>query len=117
MKVDATVRGTSFPQTRSPARNFVGVDLHEKSITACDMDENRKVLARRTLACTQTKEIVEFFRQFRPFKEVVEAAASHLWFVELVEPMAEKVVLANRDKLRVITESTRKTDRLDARFN
>ena len=80
--------------------NFIGVDLHKKSITVCVMDEKRKVLARKTLACTQTDEIVEFFRQFRPFKVVVEATASYLWFVELVEPLAEKVVLANPKKLR-----------------
>ena len=55
-----------------------------------------------------------FCRQFRPFKVVVEATASYLWFVELVEPLAEKVVLANPKKLRVIAESTKKTDRLDA---
>ena len=78
------------------------------------MVEKRKVLARKTLACTQTNEIVEFFRQFRPFKVVVEATASYVWFVELVEPLAEKVVLANPKKLRVIAESTKKTDRLDA---
>ena len=94
--------------------NFIGVDLHKKSITVCVMDEKRKVLARKTLACTQTDEIVEFFRQFRPFKVVVEATASYVWFVELVEPLAEKVVLANPKKLRVIAESTKKTDRLDA---
>ena len=94
--------------------NFIGVDLHKKSITVCVMDEKRKVLARKTFACTQTDEIVEFCRQFRPFKVVVEATASYVWFVELVEPLAEKVVLANPKKLRVIAESTKKTDRLDA---
>jgi transposase len=59
---------------------------------------------------------VEFFRQFRPFKVVVEATASYLWFVELLEPLAEKIVLANPKKLRVIAESTKKTDRLDAQI-
>src|SRR5271157_2482995 len=75
--------------------NFIGVDLHKKSITICVMDEKRKVLARKTLACTQTNEIVESFRQFRPSKVVVEATASYVWFVELVERLAEKVVPAN----------------------
>ena len=96
--------------------NFIGVDLHKKSITVCVMDEKRKVLARKTLACTQTDEIVEFFRQYRPFKVAVEATASYPWFVDLVEPLAEKVVLANPKKLRVIAESTKKTDRLDAQI-
>ncbi len=94
--------------------NFIGVDLHKKSITICVMDEKRKILARKTLSCTQTDEIVEFFRQFRPFKVVVEATASYAWFVEVLEPLAEKIVLANPKKLRVIAESTKKTDNLDA---
>ena len=94
--------------------NFIGVDLHKKTITVCVMDQKRNVLARKTLSCNQPDQIVEFFRQFRPFKVVVEATASYLWFVELVEPLAEKVVLANPKKLRVIAESTKKTDRLDA---
>jgi transposase len=94
--------------------NFIGVDLHKKSITLCVLNENLRVLARKTAFCDQTDQIVEFCRQFRPFKVVVEATASYLWFVELVEPLAEDVVLANPKKLRVIAESTKKTDRLDA---
>ena len=34
--------------------NFVGVDLHKKSITVCVMDQNRKVLARKSINCDQT---------------------------------------------------------------
>jgi transposase len=94
--------------------NFIGVDLHKKIITVCVMSDQLRVLARKTLYCENPDEIVEFFRQFRPFKVVVEATASYCWFVELVEPLAEKVVLANPKKLRVIAESTKKTDRLDA---
>ncbi len=96
--------------------NFIGVDLHKKSITVCVMDQNRKVLARKTIDCKETTEIVAFFRKFRPFKVVVEATASYPWFVELVEPMADEVVLANPKKLRVIAESTKKTDKLDAQI-
>jgi transposase len=94
--------------------NFIGADLHKKSITLCVMDEKLKILARKTVPCDQPDQILEFFRQFRPFKVVVEATASYLWFVELLEPLAEGIVLANPKKLRVIAESTKKTDRLDA---
>jgi transposase len=94
--------------------NSIGVDLHKKMITVCVMNENLSVLARKTLYCDQPDTIVAFFRQFRPFKVVVEATASYYWFVALVEPLAEKVVLANPKKLRVIAESTKKTDRWDA---
>jgi transposase len=96
--------------------NYIGADLHKKLITVCVMNENRTVLARKTLYCNQPEQIVEFFRQFRPFKVAVEATASYFWFVELLEPLAEKIVLANPKKLRVIAESTKKTDRLDAQI-
>jgi transposase len=94
--------------------NFVGADLHKKIITVCVMNEKLSVQARKTLYCDQPEQIVGFFRQFPPFHLVVEATASYLWFVELLEPLAEKIVLANPKKLRVIAESTKKTDRLDA---
>jgi transposase len=102
------------PRTRSPALNSIGVDLHKKLITVCVMNQDRTVLARKTLYCDQPDSIVACFRQFRPFKVVVEATANYPWLVELLEPLAERVVLANPKKLRVIAESTKKTDRLDA---
>src|SRR4051812_29764218 len=47
---------------------------------------------------------------------VVEATAYYEWLVELIEPLAEPVVLATPKKLRVIAESTKKTDQLVARI-
>jgi transposase len=94
--------------------NFIGVDLHKKIITVCVMGQDLKVIARKTLSCNQPDQITDFFRQFRPFKVVVEATASYHWLVELLEPLAERVILANPKKLRIIAESTKKTDRLDA---
>jgi transposase len=96
--------------------NSIGVDLHKKIITVCVMNDKLTVLARKTLYSVQPDEIVEFFKKFQPFNVVVEATASYQWFVELVEPVAEKIVLANPNKLRVIAESTKKTDRLDAQI-
>ena len=96
--------------------NFIGVDLHKKIITVCVMDEKLKVQGRKTLHCDRPDQIVEFFRQFHPFKVVVEATANYLWLVDRLEPLAQRVVLANPKKLRVIAESTKKTDRLDAQI-
>lgn len=95
---------------------YVGVDLHKNLIMVCVVDENRKVLARKTLGCSEPARIVAFFESLGEFQVVVEATAGYVWFVELMEPLAEKVVLANPKKLRVIAESTKKTDRLDAQI-
>jgi transposase len=96
--------------------NFVGADLHKKTITLCVMDQQRTILGRRTLDCAEPHRIPEYLEAFRPLEIVVEATASYLWFLDLVQPRAERVVLANPSKLRVIAESTKKTDRLDAQI-
>jgi transposase len=94
--------------------NYVGIDLHKKTIVVCVMNQDRKVTARRTYFCGETDAIREFFAALGTFRAVVEATASYEWLVALIEPLAEKIVLANPKKLRVIAESTKKTDKLDA---
>jgi transposase len=46
---------------------------------------------------------------------VVEASASTEWLLVLLEPLADRLVLAHPKKLRIIAESTRKSDKLDAK--
>lgn len=94
--------------------NYVGIDLHKKTIVTCVLNQDRKVITRRTFACSRTAEIRDFFAGLGPFRAVVEATASYEWLVSLIEPLADRVVLANPKKLRVIAESVKKTDKLDA---
>jgi transposase len=93
---------------------FVGVDLHKQTISLCVMDRERQVLLRKTLSCRDVTGIRECFAALGEFTVVVEATASYEWFLEVVEPLAARVVLAHPGKLRVIAESTRKSDKLDA---
>ncbi len=98
---------------------YVGVDLHKQVISVCVViqeDGKRKVVARRSLRCNEPKTIESFFAHVTPFQVVVEASATYEWFVELVDPLADRVILAHPKKLRVIAESTRKTDKLDAQI-
>ena len=94
--------------------NFIGIDLHKKTISACVMNQDRKVLKRQTLPCSEPKLIVAFFRQWGEFQAVVEATASYEWLWQLLEPLAQRLVLAHPKKLRVIAESKNKSDKLDA---
>ena len=58
--------------------------------------------------------MAEYFAALGEYQLVVEATASYEWFVQLVEPTADRVVLAHPGHLRVIAQSKRKTDKLDA---
>jgi hypothetical protein len=46
---------------------------------------------------------------------VIEATASYEWLWQLLEPLAQRLVLAHPKKLRIIAESTRQSDKLDAK--
>ena len=92
---------------------YVGVDLHKQGISVCVViqeDGRRKVMARRNFRCKEEDKIKAFFAELKPFRVVVEATASYEWFVSLLEPLADRVLLAHPKKLRVIAESTRKTE-------
>jgi transposase len=93
---------------------FVGVDLHKQTIVICVVNQAYRVTERRRFACGETEAIAAWFADQAPFEVVVEATASYEWFVQLVEPHAARIVLAHPGKLRVIAESTRKSDKIDA---
>src|SRR3989304_4737948 len=95
--------------------NYVGIDLHKKVIVLCVVDQARNVLQRKRFSCSDEAGIRAFFEGLRPFQAVVEATASYEWLVKLLDPLADRVVLAHPRKLRIIAESTRKNDKLDAR--
>ncbi len=95
--------------------NFVGIDLHKKTITVWVCDKDRRKIERLRFYCSTPELIVAYFRKLGAFRAVVEATASYEWLVRLLEPLADRIVLAHPGKLRVIAESTRKSDKVDAR--
>ena len=62
--------------------NFVGCDLHKKTITMCVVNQARDVLASRRLSCSDTAGITDWIEQFRPLQLVVEATAGYEWFAK-----------------------------------
>ena len=95
---------------------YVGIDLHKKTISICVVNKERRKLGEKRLFCSAPETIVEYLRKLGEFQAVVEATASYEWLVRLIEPLAQRVVLAHPKKLRVIAESTRKSDKIDARL-
>lgn len=96
---------------------YVGVDLHKHVIRLCVIRVvrgKRKVFVRKGFACCDMEGIRGFFEGLGRFEVVVEATASYEWFFRLVEDLAYRLRLAHPKKLRVIAESTRKTDKIDA---
>jgi transposase len=96
---------------------YVGVDLHKQTISLCVVElvgRERRIVERKRFACRDEEQIADYFRQLGAYEAVVEATASYEWFVQLIEPTATRIALAHPGKLRVIAESKKKTDKLDA---
>lgn len=96
---------------------YVGVDLHKHSIVLCVVvlaAGRPKVVERARFRCDGSEAIRAFFQELGPFQVVVEATAAYEWFFLLIEDLADRLVLAHPKKLRVIAESTRKSDKIDA---
>ena len=96
---------------------FIGADLHKKSITFCavEKDDNQiRVVQRQRILCSEAERMEAFLQKCMPCELTVEATIGYEWFAELASKLAQRVVLAHAGKLRIIAESTRKTDKIDA---
>ena len=78
------------------ACRFVGVDLHKHTITIAVVDAARRPVSRRRFSNLDTVAIVVFLKSLGSFELVVEATASYEWFVQLVEPLAKRLILRIR---------------------
>ncbi len=98
---------------------FVGADLHKKSITFCVVrlvGRTTEFVKRKRILCKDVAAIETFYQELGTFQVTVEATIGYDWFAAVAEKYAERVVIAHAGKLRVIAESTRKTDKIDARI-
>lgn len=98
---------------------YVGVDLHKQIIVFCVVvvvGGRRRIEKRWRLSCRRVDQIRQVFSELGPFQVAVEATAAYEWFLELVEPMVDRIVLVHPRKMRIIAESRRKTDKLDAQI-
>ncbi len=94
---------------------YAGIDLHKETITVCVMDQHRQVMDKRRFKCSGPDRILKYFIELGEYEAVIEATASYQWLARLLEGTASRLVLAHPKKLRIIAESTRKSDKLDAR--
>jgi len=92
----------------------IGIDLHKRIIVICVMNDKREIMERKRFSNEETDEMKAYFGSQGKFRAVFEATGSYEWFYRLLEPLAEEVVLAHPKKLRVIAESTQKSDKVDA---
>jgi len=93
---------------------YVGVDLHKRTSWFCILDSNGKKVKDKNIN-NQIEELEKFIKKIpKPFSVAVESTYNWYFFIDLIEPFAEKVYLANSYSLKAFAEQHKKNDKIDA---
>ena len=95
------------------AQLTIGIDLGDRGSCYCVLDENGEVLQRDEMVSDQHGlELV--FRHFPPSVVALEVGTHSPWVSRLLTGLGHQVIVANARRVKLISESSRKNDRLDA---
>lgn len=94
---------------------YFGCDLHKKWTTFTVMDEDGTILSQQNIPNTRHA-IEHYVNGFSGEKiATVEATFSWFWFVDLMEDLTEKTILAHPGKAKDMLKGRAKTDKLDSK--
>ena len=94
---------------------YVGIDLHKAWSHLVVLSESGEVVGRSRIP-TRREALVEYFSALEgPVKAALEATRNWYWVYDTIEPLVEELKLASPPKIRIIAESTVKTDQIDAK--
>lgn len=91
----------------------IGIDLGDKHSRYCILDQQE--MREGSVATTQ-KALSRLFGAMPRARIAIEVGGHSRWVSRLLAEMGHEVYVANARQLKLITESTRKDDRLDARM-
>src|SRR6266581_364042 len=94
--------------------NTIGMDLGDKTSRYCTLEESA-VAEERTVATTKRGMVQEFGARKR-CRIAMEVGTHSPWVSRLLSSLGHEVIVANPRQLRLITESSRKDDKVDARM-
>jgi transposase len=113
MKKNSTVTKNSNGIFKQPKRT-IGLDLGDRSSHYCILDEAGKVILEHHLPTTP-KAIQQVFRKIPRSRIALETGTHSPWVSRQLSQMGHEVIVAHARNVRLIGESSRKDDRLDAR--
>jgi transposase len=99
---------------RANRKLTVGIDLGDRSSRYCILDEQGEVLAEGSVATTK-KGFAQVFGSKPRSRLALEVGTHSPWVSRYLADLGHEVIVANARRVRLITDSTRKSDRLDAK--
>ena len=92
----------------------IGLDLGDRSSWYCVLDEAGEVISEQKLSTT-AKAMREGFAVLPASRVALETGMHSPWVSRLLSELGHEVIVAHARNVRLIGESRRKDDRLDAR--
>jgi Transposase len=91
----------------------IGMDLGDKTSRYCMLGNEGEILREGQVATTKTG-IVEAFGSLGRVRIAIEVGTHSPWVSRLLLKLGHEMIVANPRQVKLITESSRKDDRLDA---
>jgi len=115
MKKRSTRKGPSAQGRKRRRRAFtVGLDLGDRSSRYCVLNEHGEAVMERSLATT-TKGLDQAFGSIPRSRIALEVGTHSPWVGRHLAKLGHEVIVANARRVRLISDSTRKNDKLDAK--
>lgn len=92
--------------------DHVGIDVHQKYSQVCEM-VGKEVVSRVQVATTEAW-LRRHFEGREQMRILIECGGSSRWVARLLRELGHQVVVVNPRRVRLIAESTLKTDAIDA---
>ena len=114
MKKTITTTTRREKTMRKGSKLTVGIDIGDRSSSFCVLDDSGDIVLEQRIA-TSKQRMREVFGAFARSRVALETGAHSPWVSRLLTDCGHEVIVAHARNVRLIGESTRKDDRLDAR--
>ena len=114
MRKHSIVGKSSGEESERCGRLTIGLDLGDRSSRYCVLDEHGEVLSEGSVATTK-KGFAQVFGSMPRSRVALEVGTHSPWVSRYLGELGHEVIVANARRVRLITESSRKDDRLDAK--
>src|SRR5437588_1836269 len=95
--------------------DYIGFDIHKKTISFCAKAQDGRILDEGTIAARRDDLKAWAKERPRPWVGAMEATLFTGWIYDYLKPLAQKLKVAHPPMLKAIAASKKKNDRVDAR--
>jgi transposase len=96
-------------------QHTIGLDLGDKSSRYCVLNEEGEVVLERSVGSTK-KAMTQVFGGMPRCRIAMEVGTHSPWISRLLQKLGQEVIVANARQVKLISQSSRKNDRLDAQM-